>query len=265
MIPGALLVRWGGAGGLLMAIAALGSPVQAQIRLVVSPDASLAWWQVQPHMGHLWATTCPEDPHWYAGAAHSAGYRYDIHTDPMKGLVSSVSGMANTGIPIYPRPFASALCTRAIRGEISAGDSVQWRDIRGIIVVQAAALVTGEHQRDDFARKRVLETDLFPDIRFEIDSLTGVDLGDTLDAVAVGTFELHGVRQPAAVPIKAWREPLGLRVTGQWAFPAPSLVSVYHISKYPLGLGVGMQIWRWIHMGFDVILVPKGSPSLKPS
>ena len=57
------------------------------------------------------------------------------------------------------------------------------------------------------------------------------------------------------IPIKAWHEPLGLRVTGQFHFPAPDLINVYRMSKYPLSLGVGMKIWEQVHMGIDAILV----------
>jgi hypothetical protein len=130
-----------------------------------------------------------------------------------------------------------------------------------LIVVAARALVTGANQRDRFARDQVLETELYPDIRFTIDSLTAVQPGDTLTAVAIGLFELHGVKQPWSVPIKVWKEPLGRRVTGQWLFPAEDLESVYKMSKFPLSLGVGMHIWKWVYMGFDMILVPETSPT----
>jgi hypothetical protein len=237
----------------------VGAPVRAQVRLAVDPGASLAWWQVSPHMGHLWATTCPQDTNWYAGGAHSPEYRYRLDKDPMHGHMSSAKAMAEAPIPLFARPTASANCAPAVRGEVVANDSSGWQNLRGLIVVEAQALTTGERQRDDFARKRVLQTDEFPNIRFTIDSLTSVQTGDTITAIALGIFELHGVKQPWAVPIKAWHERLGLRVTGKWSFPAPNLVSVYQFSKFPLGLGVGMQIWKWIHMGFDVVLIPADS------
>src|SRR5688572_32909464 len=41
---------------------------------VVEPTSSSAWWQMNPHFGHLWATTCPADPNWSAGEGNSGGY-----------------------------------------------------------------------------------------------------------------------------------------------------------------------------------------------
>ena len=49
--------------GLLTAVA--GAP--AQTAWTVDPKASLAWWQINPHLGHLWATTCPQEPSWKPG------------------------------------------------------------------------------------------------------------------------------------------------------------------------------------------------------
>ena len=251
--------------GLVVLLAAcLEGPAGAQVRLAVDTKSSLAWWQVQPHMGHLWATTCPEDPSWFAGASHSSQYRYNIAMDPMKGRVSSVKEMARAPIPMYPRPSAQAMCTPAVRGEIAVADTARWHDVRGLIVVDVSKLTSGENMRDNFARARVLQTDEFPDVRFTIDSLVGIRKGDTLEATAVGKLLLHGVTRPWSVPVRAWREPLGLRVTGQFAFPAPDLIDVYRLSKYPLGLGVGTEIWKWIHLGIDAVLRPAGSGASSP-
>ena len=252
--------------GLVIVVAAclVGTSLKAQVRFAIDSRSSLAWWQVQPHMGHLWATTCPEDPSWYAGATHSSGYRYDVKKDPTRGrggIVPSVKDEANTPVPMFPRPSAQALCTPAVRGEIAVSDTAGWRGVRGLILVRAAALVMGDYNRDFITRYHVLQTHVYPDIRFAIDSLTDIRKGDTLQATAVGTLELHGVRKPWGIPIKAWREPLGLRVKGQVAFPAPDLIGVYQMSKYPLSLGVGTEIWKWVHLGIDVVLKPAGPAS----
>src|SRR5262249_18629341 len=157
------------------------TPLSAQMRFTVDPKSSLAWWQVQPHLGHLWATTCPEEPSWFTGHTHSDGYRYDVKMDPMHGRVSNEAQMAKTPVPVYRGRHAKALCTQAVKGEISVADTSRWRGVRGLIVVRAEALVTGFNPRDDFARKRVLQTDQYPDVRFAIDSLTEVkSAGDTL-------------------------------------------------------------------------------------
>ena len=227
------------------------TPAAAQIRLVADPASSLAWWQVYPDMGHLWATTCPEEPTWEAGDEHTVGFRYDAKKD----MGHDMRAMRKAPIPNHPRPNAVAVCSPAVRGEIVTADTTSWRGVHGLIVIRADALQTGLDMRDSYARKRVLQTDSYPDIRYEIDSVSNLQKGDTLQGDAFGTFELHGVRQPVTIPIKAWREPLGLRVTGQFHFPAPDLIDVYRMSKYPLSLGVGMKIWEQMHMGIDLILV----------
>ena len=239
----------------------LAGPSTAQVRFSIDSRSSLAWWQIQPHMGHLWATTCPEEPSWYVGATHSHGYRYSIAKDPTHGrggIVPSAKEEARTPVPIFPRDSALAVCTPAVRGEITASDTVTWRGVRGLILVRATALVMGEYKRDSLAYDRVLHTDRFPDIRFRIDSLIDVRRGDTLQATAVGAMELHGVTTPWRTPVKAWHEPLGLRVTSQFSFPAPDLIDVYHMSKWPLSLGVGTEIWKTVHLGIDAVLKPAG-------
>ena len=222
----------------------------AQIRFAVVPRASYAWWQITPHAGHLWATTCPEEPSWQPGDVYSPGFipKYEVTS-------------ADTLVPLYPRYVAQAVCTPAVDGEVFADDTTTWHGVRGLISVRAAALVTGSNMRDDYARKRVLQTGEYPFIQFRIDSLTEIRTGDTLRAIAVGEIELHGVTKAMAVPIKAWREKLGLRVTSQFGFPAVDLVDEYQIPLYPIALGVGLRIWKRMNLGVDVILVREGAPT----
>jgi hypothetical protein len=251
-MAGTIRLQWlAGLALILCAASGRTPPAAAQIRLVADPASSLAWWQVYPHMGHLWATTCPEEPTWEAGDEHTIGFRYDAKKD----MGHDMGAMRKAPIPLHPRPVAVAVCSPAVRGEVMTADTTSWRGVHGLIVIRADALQTGLDMRDNYARKRVLQTESFPDIRFEIDSVVSLVPGDTLQGNAVGTFELHGVRQPVVIPIKAWHEPLGLRVTGQFNFPAYDLIDVYRMSKYPLSLGVGMKIWEKMYMGIDMILV----------
>ncbi|HEX6064982.1 MAG TPA: hypothetical protein VFZ04_12215, partial [Longimicrobiales bacterium] len=37
---------------------------QQSYRFAVDGKTSLAWWQIDPNSGHLWATTCPDDLSW---------------------------------------------------------------------------------------------------------------------------------------------------------------------------------------------------------
>ena len=236
-------------------------PLGAQYRFEIDSASSLAWWQIDPNFGYLWATTCPQDTNWYAGAAHSPGYRYRVDKDPVHGRPLDQKLMNATPIPVYPRGTAAKGCAPSVRGEIVASDTGSWRGTKGLILIRAANLVTGLNFRDDFARKRVLETDEFPDIRFVIDSLVNIKKGDTLEATAEGKLEIHGTSQARAIGIRAWREPLGLRVTGHITFPPKEMVSVYHIPLMPLGLGVGAGMWHLMYIGIDVVMVPSGRTS----
>ena len=84
--------------------------------------------------------------------------------------------------------------------------------------------------------------------------LVDVQMGDTVTARAVGRFQCRGRGQRMSVPIRIWREAAGLRVVGKFTMPAADLVEVYEISRLALGLGVGTGIWKYLHLGFDVVL-----------
>ena len=46
---------------------------QKQTRFAIDAKTSLAWWQIDPNYGHLWATTCPDERSWQPGEARSEG------------------------------------------------------------------------------------------------------------------------------------------------------------------------------------------------
>src|SRR2546425_12029730 len=62
---------WWTWGCLLVGVASAG---HGQARWVVEPTTSLAWWQMVPHLHHLWATTCPGEPSWRPGEGRSSGW-----------------------------------------------------------------------------------------------------------------------------------------------------------------------------------------------
>lgn len=235
----------------LSATAALG----AQTRYVVEHNTSLAWWQVDPHYEHLWATTCPADTSWQAGEGRDAGLYTNYKTRP----VTVAAGRPDPRIPLFPRHDVKPLCRNAVRGEITADDTERWRGVRGKVTVVADSLFTGLGFRDTYGRRAVLETGQYPYITFTIDSLTEVQPGDTLRAIAVGTFELHGVQQATRAPLKAWNDPKGFRVRAQFSIPALALTQEFKMSKVALGMGVVMRRWNSVHMGVDLILRKTGS------
>jgi len=233
--------------------------VRAQQNLVVDPQLSLAWWQINPHLSHLWATTCPGDPSWRAGdGGKGIGWAQQYLS------MRSKTGYANvkdTIIPLYPRRRARAVCDQAVSGNLVANDTTKWSGIHGTITVDANKLTTGMAMRDKYARESILNTGSFPTVKFKIDSigpLTKVR-GDTMQGTVYGILELHGVSQPMKSPVKTWRDPMGRRVTAKFMIPAGDMIDVYRMSKYSLGLGVGGTVWEELWLGVDVILKPAGT------
>jgi hypothetical protein len=236
--------------------AAVSWPLQAQTqyRLKADPTSSLAWWQVNPHLNHLWATTCPQDPSWRPGEGRSLAAAAELLT------LRSNTGYAavkDTVVPLYPRRRVRHVCAEAVRAELTATDTVSWRGVRGAIAVKADALVTGLDMRDEFAKKSVLRAQSYPEILFTIDSLSPLQArGDTLRGQVFGVFQVLGRTRPIVAPVRAWHEGGGLRVQSQFMVPSKSLVEEFGVSRYALGLGAGLLIWEELHMGVDVVLVP---------
>jgi len=233
--------------GLLTAVAS----APAQTAWTVDPKASLAWWQINPHLGHLWATTCPQEPSWKPGAGRSAGFTVNpALIDPREGAVSDT-----VHVPIYPRHRARAVCTEAVAGRIVLPDTAKWRGAHGQVTVKADALVTGLAIRDNYARTAVLETNRFPDAGFTFDSLVDVTRrGDTVRGIALGMVKLHGVAKPARAAFRAWPELGGTRVQAKIAVPAADMTQQFQLSYAALGLGVATNIWKTLYIGVDLVL-----------
>jgi hypothetical protein len=222
------------------------------VRYSAEPRASLAWWQVDPHFGHLWATTCPQDPSWQPGEGRSPQY----YIDYMRRHDIKESGGKDTRIPLYPRKRIRYVCKPAVAAVVELRDTSDLASlISAHVSVMADSLLTGLDMRDAYARRKVLETRNYPAIRFEVDSLTQVIRGDTLKATAVGTFEARSVRVPMKSPVKVWREGGGIRVQSHFTIPARDLIDVFNVSALALGMGVRMMEWNELHMGVDMLLL----------
>jgi len=221
---------------------------------VVESRASLAWWQIEPHYNHLWATTCPQDPAWQPGEGRSPGY----YVNYLARARTTDADHEHAPVPLYPRKRVRYVCEPAVTGSLSVPRD--YRQTTATISVRAEDLVSGLDVRDSFARRAVLQTTTYPTITFTLDSLDAVAAktsgSDTLRTTATGTLELHGVRKTIRVPLQAWREGEIMRVKGQFAFPARDLVSEFRMSSLALGMGVTMGRWRSMHMGLDVVFVP---------
>ena len=236
------------AAGLVIAAA----DAQTQIIWTVDRKASLAWWQVSPHLNHLWATTCPQEPSWYPGEGRSSGF--SIRPLPPKSGYASVPDTVH--VPLYPRYQVGIACSEAVAGRVHLPDTVTWRGARGEVTVRADALVTGESMRDVMMHQ-VLETAAFPEIRFTLDSLVAVTKqADTLSGIAVGTLTVRGAQQPTIAEVKAFPEAGGMRVLAKWRVPAATLqLELIPKIRY-LGLGVNTLIWQDFFMGADLVLRP---------
>jgi hypothetical protein len=237
----------------LLSLCLLGADVaEAQTRLAIDARSSLAWWQIDPNYGHLWSSTCPDDPNWQAGEGRSPGARVNFKN--RKEHVASASKSRVRAIPMYPRLDVHAVCRTALRGGVLSDDTVTWSGIRGEVIILPDSLDTGLEMRTLYARKAIFETHKHREIRFVLDSLSAVQPGDTLRAVAHGTMQLHGVHSKVQAPLLAWRVPEGMRVQAQFDFPAENLTDVYKMSKMALEMGTALGRWNTVYMGVDLIL-----------
>jgi hypothetical protein len=216
----------------------------------VDQSRSLVWWQLDPHYGHLWATTCPRDPSWQPGEGYSAGYAINYKNRPKYRLTKE----SESRLPLFPRDTVRANCRRAVTGSFTASAAAIFRGLKGSITVEPDSITNGSDIRDRFAEKYVYSSAKYPYLKFTIDSLTSVaTTGDTITAIAVGNFEMRGILRPTRVQVQGVREASGLRVRGMFAMPAKELRERYDVSKIALGLGVGMKLWETLFMGFDLV------------
>lgn len=245
---------------LLASFVAVAGGAQAQTRWTVDPKLSIAWWQMSPHMNHLWATTCPEEPSWRPGEGRSSGWAINdsLRTVYSKGMKGDQNVADTINVPLYPRGKVETVCTEAVAGQVVLGDTSVWRDVRARIAVKGDALITGENRRDVYARGAVLQTARFPEIRFVVDSLVNVrHSGDTLIGTAVGVFTLHGTSKQKTALVHVFPTEGGRRVLAKIRIPVKELTHEYGFSKFALGLGVGTQIWKDVFMGVDMVLRPE--------
>jgi hypothetical protein len=161
-------------------------------------------------------------------------------------------------MPRYPRHKVRALCPPAVRGEITAADTVHWRGVRGTVAARGDALVTGETLRDVMMHQ-VLNTASFPEIVFTLDSLVGLTHhGDTLVGSAAGTMAVRGEPTPVIAAVRAWRISGGMRVLAKWHVPAAKLAALTP-NLHIYSLGIQSRVFRNFWMGADLVLRPVGS------
>jgi hypothetical protein len=238
---------------LVVAAGALSSvPGLAQnVSYSIDASRSLVWWQLDPHYGHLWATSCPRDPSWQPGEGHSAGYYINYKSRPKIRTTKE----SENRVPLFPRDTVRANCRPAISGSFRATDVRRFANLKGVITVAPDSITNGSDSRDKFADRYVYGSAKYPTIKFTIDSVTSVNIvGDTINAVAVGTFVLRDIEKLTRVQVQGIRDGNRMRVRGMFAMPARELRDKYGISPIALGVGVGLKLWDTLFMGFDLIL-----------
>jgi len=241
--------------GLLPVIA-----VAQSTRWVIDPRTSLAWWQVNPNLNHLWATTCTGDPGWRPGEGRSSGWNIDPK------LKLSSHGYANDDdtvhVPLFPRKNVQPICAEAVRGDVEVADRAHWRGVHGTIAVRGDALFTGEAMRDVMMHQS-LNTDQFPEMQFQLDSLVVTTTSaDTVFGTAVGTMTIRGVPRPSAAAVKLFPDAGGMRVLARFRITAKALAD-YAPKLHDLGLGVNTRLWKDFFFGADLVFQQPQSTAAK--
>ncbi len=246
--------RWLHPAAALLGLLFVASAAHAQARWVVDSKLSLAWWQVVPHLHHLWATTCPGEPSWRPGEGRSSGWAINPAL-PLAEAGYAIS-MDTIQVPKYPRHRVhEGVCAEAVRGEVVAPDTVRWRGVHGTVAVVAEALIMGESMRD-VSMHRVMQTGQHPEITFALDSLVGMTKrGDTLVGNAMGVVTIRGVVKPTTASVKAFHDAGGMRVLAKWHIPAQDLLELAPGLHY-IGMGAETRFWKLFFMGVDLVLRP---------
>ena len=101
--------------------------------------------------------------------------------------------------------------TTTVTGEMIGGPLSA---VKGHVEGQVATLVTGNNRRDRDLRKS-METDKYPTMRFDLESVSGPT--DSADAVLHGRLTIHGVTKDVSLPAKLGHDGTSTRV--QTSFP----------------------------------------------
>jgi polyisoprenoid-binding protein YceI len=122
--------------------------------------------------------------------------------------------------------------TNVVSGEMSGGPSLA--AVRGWVESPVQTLTTGKGKRDADLNKS-MESDKYPVIRYELDSVTPeLVIGDTTLVILHGRFVIHGVTRPADLPARVLLAPDGAQV---WA-DTPLNLKDYRIGRLSKLLGV---------------------------
>ena len=209
---------------------------------MVDAKWSLVWWQVDPHLNHLWATTCPAEPSWQPGEGRSTGWSVRTGPDLKTYTFANVSDTIH--VPLYPRRTARPLCKEAVQGHLVVSDAANGRGARGEVIIRADSLVMGEERRAQYAREMVFETVRYPEIRFQLDSVVNVTRqADTLHGRPSGSCSARYEKPVSAVACVSWTRAGGTRVLARIREPARTFVSFSRMPIAGASSGRRTDIW----------------------
>ncbi len=115
--------------------------------------------------------------------------------------------------------------TAEVRGQMSGGPALG--DIRGYVEAPVKTLKTGNDRRDRDLVK-TMETERYPNIRFELGGVTVEwERGDSAGVVLEGNFVIHGVTRPEKVKGTVVRGDDGIHLTAS----LPMNLHDYKINK----------------------------------
>ena len=144
--------------------------------------------------------------------------------------------------------------TTSVTGEMTGGPDL--RKVRGWVQAPVNTLLTGNSRRDRDLNKS-MESDKYPDIRFELTQAT--PLGGTQDSTALtlhGRLMIHGVTKMVTLP--GWVQFSGAQARVRSRFPLS--LKEYRIKGLSKMLGV-LKMYDNIEVHVDVIFGPGGSES----
>jgi len=144
--------------------------------------------------------------------------------------------------------------TTSVTGEMTGGPDL--RKVRGWVQAPVKTLVTGNRRRDRDLNKS-MESDKYPDIRFELTKVMPLD--GTPDSTALtlhGQLMIHGVSKTVALPGRVRFSGAQARVRSDF----PLSLKEYRIKGLSKMLGV-LKMYDNIEVHVDVIFGPGGSGS----
>ncbi len=182
---------------------------------------------------------------WFPIAAATLPAQRAIPSGALREGVLSFDGRATVGSFIGR--------TSTITGEMTGGAGLS--EVRGWAEAPVKTIVTGNGKRDKDLNKS-MESEKYPAIRFDLAAVVPGDVrGDTATVTLHGYFQIHGVRQHAAIPATVTFLPDGVRVQGE----VPISLKSYKIGGLTKMMGM-LKMYDEILVHVDLTFGSAGVP-----